>query len=400
LTLTGIIYLRRTIISRIVNSTPLPSLLRTDPSAGHHDGVSSNIVAVTYLSLLTAVILAIAQVLAPIGLSERVIPIGLTNITFDYAPDPSAFGVTTYQRDNYILARSCGNKPCPGVPARAALDHDWHGSFATTVPQNITDCFTSGTSSPGDLRASSFEIEFRQFIAQNASHRVQDLSVYLDTNVTGLFDYLAPVTSVPGYHVKEGVVIDAIDGGVGFRNHTVPTSSAGAAASTWSEDLLWVVPVTSCVQTDWTIHSRMRLLSGSIIGAVDVQDVFLAYDNHTPKSAETFIDPQGPFRFDQRLQDASMDLDKRLATKLNRTLGEGSFKIPVSADLWFTTDFPLLYIENGIFSFPTYRPRELWSIGNRVDSGHVLSHAGEYLNLPSCQVTELPPVLPYFLPPA
>jgi hypothetical protein len=54
----------------------------------------------------------------------------------------------------------------------------------------------------------------------------------------------------------EGLVVDTRDGGgVGFRNHSVPVEASNGA--TWTEDLLWVRPVTSCVNTNLTflIHA-------------------------------------------------------------------------------------------------------------------------------------------------
>src|SRR5204863_7900143 len=50
-------------------------------------------------------------------------------------------------------------------------------------------------------------------------------------------------------------IIDVVNGGVGFRNHTVPTNPRMKYGATWTEDLLWIEPVTACVDTNWTIKS-------------------------------------------------------------------------------------------------------------------------------------------------
>lgn len=53
----------------------------------------------------------------------------------------------------------------------------------------------------------------------------------------------------------EGLVVDAKNGGVGFRNHSAPPLTA--YGSTWTEDLLSIQPVPRCVDTnlilDYTI---------------------------------------------------------------------------------------------------------------------------------------------------
>jgi hypothetical protein len=43
----------------------------------------------------------------------------------------------------------------------------------------------------------------------------------------------------------EGLVVDTVNGGVGFRNHTLPPNSP--YGTTWSEDLLWLEPEAVCV---------------------------------------------------------------------------------------------------------------------------------------------------------
>ncbi|KAL8721861.1 MAG: hypothetical protein Q9225_001538 [Loekoesia sp. 1 TL-2023] len=56
----------------------------------------------------------------------------------------------------------------------------------------------------------------------------------------------------------EGLVVntvhsgDTVRGGIGLRNHTVP--SGLPYGGRWSEDLLWIEPVTACVDTNLTFH--------------------------------------------------------------------------------------------------------------------------------------------------
>ena len=52
--------------------------------------------------------------------------------------------------------------------------------------------------------------------------------------------------------IVEGLIFDTINGGVGYRNHTIPIGMKYSA--TWSEDLLWIEPVTECVDTNLALH--------------------------------------------------------------------------------------------------------------------------------------------------
>ncbi|KAK3682056.1 hypothetical protein B0T22DRAFT_444303 [Podospora appendiculata] len=115
--------------------------------------------------LRSNMLLTLHEVLSPIGLSEGVQSNKLVNATFAYAPDPSVFGEATFSRDNYVIFRTCvnGARPCPGVELETEHEDGGRVVNSTLVPENITDCFSSGVSSPGDLRSSSFDIEFRQF---------------------------------------------------------------------------------------------------------------------------------------------------------------------------------------------------------------------------------------------
>jgi len=49
----------------------------------------------------------------------------------------------------------------------------------------------------------------------------------------------------------DGLIVDLKDGGLGFRNHTIPLGSGQGAR--WDEDILFVVPETTCVDTNLTL---------------------------------------------------------------------------------------------------------------------------------------------------
>ncbi len=47
-------------------------------------------------------------------------------------------------------------------------------------------------------------------------------------------------------------MVDTIRGGIGFRNHTIPTQVYLGAE--WDEDLLWIEPVTECVNLNLSVE--------------------------------------------------------------------------------------------------------------------------------------------------
>lgn len=53
----------------------------------------------------------------------------------------------------------------------------------------------------------------------------------------------------------EGLVVDAINWGIGIRNHTAP--SLAEFGATWSEDILFVEPEIQCVNTNLTIDFQV-----------------------------------------------------------------------------------------------------------------------------------------------
>ena len=55
----------------------------------------------------------------------------------------------------------------------------------------------------------------------------------------------------------EGLIVDSITGGVGFRNHTVPVGIALGAE--WTEALLWIQPETACVDRNISVEFRIPL---------------------------------------------------------------------------------------------------------------------------------------------
>lgn len=69
--------------------------------------------------------------------------------------------------------------------------------------------------------------------------------------------------------VAEGIVIDTINGTIGFRNHTVPTNLPYGAE--WEEDILFLEPESVCVNTNLTAWSQVYS-NGTFANATAIVD--------------------------------------------------------------------------------------------------------------------------------
>lgn len=67
----------------------------------------------------------------------------------------------------------------------------------------------------------------------------------------GMYRQISTLILEDSYQVIEGLVVDMTNGGVGFRNHSAPLLTT--YGSTWTEDLLFIQPVSTCVDTNLTL---------------------------------------------------------------------------------------------------------------------------------------------------
>jgi hypothetical protein len=79
---------------------------------------------------------------------------------------------------------------------------------------------------------------------------------YKDTNTTGDIAKIQTLLYLDKVEVGEGVIIDTTTGAIGFCNHMVPTLPRMKHGATRTEHLLWIEPVTVCVDTNWAIRGR------------------------------------------------------------------------------------------------------------------------------------------------
>jgi hypothetical protein len=114
----------------------------------------------------------------------------------------------------------------------------------STIPDAIADVFTSGTKDT--TIASPMDIQFRNWQLWS--------DWYVDNDkpkANAAFHPLQTFVLDNSIRLVEGLVVDAINGGICFRNHTVPTGLRLGAQ--WSEDLLCFEPETACTNTNLTL---------------------------------------------------------------------------------------------------------------------------------------------------
>lgn len=144
------------------------------------------------------------------------------------------------------FGRFCGWTDPLACPGHASDDPSMMNS---TFPENITALFTAGVQ--GTTIASPFDINYRHWYLRNFSGGD-------DGALKAVGDFL-PMTSLllaDSYLLVEGLIVDAQNGGIGFRNHTMPRKMKLGAQ--WTEDILWVEPVTACSDTNLSFHYQIN----------------------------------------------------------------------------------------------------------------------------------------------
>jgi len=133
-----------------------------------------------------------------------------------------------------------------------------------TLPSILQEIFSSGTASNSTI-SNSFDIRWRRQKTIRLEYRNSGnpFAVAGNRNIRSLVLDNAIL-------VVEGLVVDAVNGGVGFRNHTVPLGLKHGA--TWVEDLLFIEPETSCVDTNLTLDYTVENTDLSASGALFLTD--------------------------------------------------------------------------------------------------------------------------------
>lgn len=244
------------------------------------------------------------------GLYENVIPDEtLTETPFHHIEDPSVFGQATLPREDLPWSRICGGLapwPCPnsnsnitGVSDKTSLkiEGDWYDS---RIQQHVVDAFQSGLGTMPDSVSSFFDIQWRSYTQQQPNNKSP---IKTDNNTAypvGTFNHIETLALIDEIRVVDGLIVDMVKGGIGFRNHTAPPQQKHG--STWSEDILFIEPVTHCADTNMTLDFEIpsRHTNGTRVSNLVLTDhggftnLITEYPDWTP--GDTQEDPQFEYR--------------------------------------------------------------------------------------------------------
>ncbi|RMZ86686.1 hypothetical protein DV736_g6090, partial [Chaetothyriales sp. CBS 134916] len=236
--------------------------------------VQRSVMILLRLGTLMVLLIPIASIVTPLGLSDTVLPSSSAKpISFPYIADVGPFGYGTPPRSNVGFNRICGYFgliACPGSDTVQVASGDGSETFPNgydaSIPKSRFDTFQSGLSELPQTVSSFFDIQWRSYGTKqdpNTNHG--------QITLVGNFRQLGTLILDNVIEAVEGLLVDTIDGAVAFRNHTVPENAPLGA--TWSEDLFVVEPDTQCVNTNLTVDFTLPGLNGS--NSINVQDLAL-----------------------------------------------------------------------------------------------------------------------------
>jgi hypothetical protein len=268
-----LIYRSRSSLARSVLSSLWPTRLLSDSASGRRAAVKKHVFSITYIGIALGCPRVAARIVTPVGLGE-VLHLGPPiDATFQYVKDDSIFGEKTPPRDSYMLTRVCADSflPCPGVDPQDftlmplgppyAPEPIVVRQYEPYVLQNISNCLESGVSAEGDLRSGPFDIQFRQYMTFSNENGTAGNASSHSPNTTEGYILLEDFTMAEKFELREGIIIDGVNGGIGFRNHTVPIEPLIKHGAAWKEDILWMDLETACVDTKWTMEYSNQLLA-------------------------------------------------------------------------------------------------------------------------------------------
>ncbi|EXJ74703.1 uncharacterized protein A1O5_01397 [Cladophialophora psammophila CBS 110553] len=248
------------VVERSLLSSLWPTLLKTEAAASR--GVDTKIRLLTWLRPLALGLVSVAAIVTPLGLYDDIVPSTTPqSVAFTYIADSSPMGYGTPPRSQLGFSRICGNflpVQCPGTTS--AITYSGNDTFMeanitnddydTRIPKVLAELYQSGLAQQPQTVSSFFDIESRYY-----SFMYQDGVAHGAKYIVDAFRYLSSMVLDNAIEPVEGLVVDTVAGGVGFRNHTVPVSVQLGAE--WTEDLLWIEPETACVDTNISVEFKI-----------------------------------------------------------------------------------------------------------------------------------------------
>jgi hypothetical protein len=225
-----------------------------------------------------SLLISIAGVVTPLGLYQDLVQGDIVKTNFKYLVDTSSFGTATPPRSNFShsFTRSCMGMfslaPCPFTDTVAIAVQDSRGNgtwdfpngYDINIPKTIQSAYSSGTGNDTTI-SNYFDIEWRRYVTTTDPRgNYNNGSRY----AVGSFRMIDSMAMREAYIPVDGLVVDMINGGIGFRNHTIPPGFNYGAS--WEEDLLFVEPETVCVDTNTTIDYSVAASPNSSISFTDL----------------------------------------------------------------------------------------------------------------------------------
>lgn len=242
------------VLGRALQASPWPTFLQTDTAA--REGVKRRVSNGLLLQTTIILLISVAAIVTPIGLYQVVEPGGEQLEAFRYVEDDSSFGYGTPDRLAAPFMRGCANEPCPGswMNQTCVMMGAQRRCNGTVYGRDIPDAWKStlrdGANRMNQSVSSIFDIQWRS--QTNVSDPFGEWGWYLESG----YRQIGILILDPGIHLVDGLIVDAQNGGIGFRNHTVP-APLHEHGSTWSEDILFIEPDTQCVDLNITFDFEL-----------------------------------------------------------------------------------------------------------------------------------------------
>jgi hypothetical protein len=219
-------------LSRTLQSSIWPVLLRAD-SSSNIIRAGFRVAVISYLSTISIVLIAVAGITLPLGLHEgHLIPSDPHAFSAKYFVDKSPLALaTTPNRQEFEYGPFCGPLEDTACPEKTDEPND------TTYPLSLVRAFNSTSAGP-------FSMQYRRFFKANGNRTAgSDGQMGISQSLIQRDDTFA----------VEGLIVDMTSShpGIGFWNHTIPTFLEGG---TWSQEILWLEPLTTCINTNLTIE--------------------------------------------------------------------------------------------------------------------------------------------------
>ncbi|EAW25673.1 uncharacterized protein NFIA_044920 [Aspergillus fischeri NRRL 181] len=243
------------VLARFLHSTLWPSILGSSTAA--ISGVQKRLTIAGNAQTIILGVVSIASIVTPLGLYDSIEPAGSpTPEPFAYIKGTSAFSYGTPDRTDAPFTRNCGlQQACPGTSLnktcrQQGLLENCNVVYDSLIPEQWADVFREGASAFGPSVSSIFDMQYRTFF--NATDQYSVLGWYAKPSYRSLQVLILDEKVEP----VEGLIVDMVDGGIGFRNHTAP-AKALKYGSTWDEDILFIQPETQCVPLNFSIEFQL-----------------------------------------------------------------------------------------------------------------------------------------------